>query len=81
MNIQHIRDTNCISPNYLQHHKSAFLIEPISVESIVIALKNALSDYEEASKIGLQGRKVAESQFCANIQSGRLSQFLIELCN
>jgi glycosyltransferase involved in cell wall biosynthesis len=63
-------------PNYLQHHKSAFLIEPGSVESIVFALKNALSDYEEASKIGLEGRKVAESQFCANIQSERLNQFL-----
>jgi len=68
-------------PNYLQHQKSAFLIEPGSVESIVIALKDALSDYEKASKIGLEGRKVAESHFCSNIQSGRLSQFLIELCN
>jgi glycosyltransferase involved in cell wall biosynthesis len=68
-------------PNYLQHQKSAFLIEPGSVESIVIALKDALSDYEKASKIGLEGRRVAESQFCSNIQSGRLSQFLIELCN
>lgn len=54
-------------PNYLQHQKSAFLIELGSAESIVIALKDASLDYEKASNIGLEARKVAESQFCANI--------------
>jgi glycosyltransferase involved in cell wall biosynthesis len=64
-------------PNYLRHEESAYLIEPGSIESLVIALKEALTNPAKAGKIGQQGRKVAESQFCSNIQSERLNQFLI----
>jgi glycosyltransferase involved in cell wall biosynthesis len=63
--------------NYLRHEESAFLIEPGSVESLVSALQEILTNPAKASKIGQGGRKVAESHFCSNIQSERLHQFLI----
>lgn len=65
-------------PDYLEDNVSAFMAEPGDVDSFADALDRALSDKENAERVGLIGRKVAEENFDAKLQAERLVRFLEE---
>ena len=66
-------------PNYLKDRESVFFCKPGDVESLKETLDYALSNPELATKIGIEGRKVAETVFSTNVQSQRLNLFLHSL--
>ena len=65
-------------PDYLEDNVSAFMAEPGDVDSFADAMDRAFRDPENARKVGLRGRKVAETEFNAEIQAKRLYEFLQE---
>ena len=65
-------------PDYLEDNVSAFMAEPGSVASFADAMDRALRNPENARKVGLHGRAVAEKEFNAEIQSKKLQNFLQE---
>ena len=65
-------------PDYLEDNASAFMAEPGSVYSFADAMHRALSDKENAKRVGLNGRKIAEENFSVDLQSKRLLEFLEE---
>ena len=62
--------------DYLNDQESVFFCDPGSVQSLAAALKKALTDSNLSKEIGLNGRKVAENEFSALLQSKRLYRFL-----
>lgn len=66
-------------PDYLKDNESVFFAEPGSVASFAEAMERALSDPENAKRVGANGRKVAEKEFNKNIQAKKLLAFLKEL--
>ena len=66
-------------PNYLKDSESVFFCKPGDVKSLTESLNYALSNPEIATKIGIEGRKVAETVFSTNVQSQRLNLFLRSL--
>jgi len=65
-------------PDYLTDGESVYFAEPGSVDSFAEAMKRALCDPTEAKRIGMNGRKVAESYFNQDIQAKILYDFLKE---
>lgn len=63
-------------PEYLTDEESAYLATPGSVESFAEAMSRALSNIDEAFKIGANGRKVAEIHFNKDVQARKLYEFL-----
>jgi len=63
-------------PDYLTDGESVYFAEPGSVDSFANAMHRALSNPEEAKRIGANGRKVAETHFNKDIQSKILFDFL-----
>lgn len=63
-------------PNYLNDNESAFLAEPGNVSSFAEAMLKALSDKENAVKVGQNGKKIAFENFSASVQSSRLFEFI-----
>lgn len=66
-------------PNYLKDNESVFFAEPGSVASFAEAMERALGDYENAKRVGANGRRVAEEHFNKDVQAGKLFEFLKEL--
>lgn len=66
-------------PNYLTNNESVFFAEPGSIESFAEAMERALGDYENAKRVGANGRKVAEEHFNKDVQARKLMRFLEEL--
>jgi len=66
-------------PNCLTDNESVFFAEPGSVESFAEAMERALGDYENAVRVGTNGRKVAEEYFNKDLQAWKLLMFLEEL--
>lgn len=66
-------------PAYLTENESVFFAEPGSVESFAEAMERALGDYENAMRVGANGRKVAEVHFNKEVQAWKLLGFLEEL--
>lgn len=65
-------------PDYLKDGESVYFAEPGSVDSFAVAMRRALSNPEEAKRIGMNGKKVAEKSFNKDIQSKILFDFLKE---
>lgn len=65
-------------PNYLEDNVSAFIAEPGSIDSFADVMYRALSDKDNAKRVGLNGRKVAEENFSVDVQAKRLVEFLKE---
>lgn len=63
-------------PDYLEDNVSAFMADPGSVDSFADAMDRALRDLENARKVGIRGRDVAEREFNVEIQSKKLLDFL-----
>ena len=63
-------------PNYLEDGVSAFMAIPGNVDSFADAMDRALSNPEEAKKVGANGKKVAETNFSTDVQTKRLVEFL-----
>lgn len=63
-------------PDYLEDNVSAFMADPGSVDSFADAMDRALRDLENARKVGIRGRDVAEREFNVEIQSKKLQDFL-----
>jgi glycosyltransferase involved in cell wall biosynthesis len=68
-------------PDYLVDNESVYFAAPGSIESFADAMKNALSNPQEAKIIGNNGQKVAEKRFNKHIQSKLLYNFLKEIQN
>ncbi len=68
-------------PDYLKDRESVYFADPGSINSFTNAMTLALSDPEEAKKIGMNGRRIAEKQFNKDIQGKILSDFLLKLGN
>ena len=66
-------------PDYLIDNESVFFAQPGSVESFADAMRRALSEPENARRVGLNGKKVAQKEFNKDIQAKKLHQFLLEL--
>lgn len=66
-------------PDYLTDNESVFFAEPGSVESFAEAMDRAMSDPENAKRVGANGRKIAEREFNKDIQARKLYDFLLEL--
>jgi glycosyltransferase involved in cell wall biosynthesis len=66
-------------PDYLVDNESVFFAKPGSVDSFAEAMDRALSNYENAKRVGLNGKKVAEREFNMDIQAKKLYDFLKEL--
>jgi glycosyltransferase involved in cell wall biosynthesis len=66
-------------PDYLVDNESVFFAEPGSVESFAHAMDRALSDPENAKRVGMNGRKVAEKAFNKDMQAKKLYDFLITI--
>ncbi|EKB49149.1 glycosyltransferase family 4 protein [Cecembia lonarensis] len=66
-------------PDYLTDNESVFFAEPGSVESFADAMGRALGDYENAKRVGANGRKVAEEHFNKDVQARKLCDFLEKL--
>lgn len=66
-------------PDYLNDNESVFFAQPGSFESFAEAMRRALSDPENAKRVGLNGKKVAQMEFNKDIQAKKLHQFLLEL--
>ena len=56
-----------------------FFAEPGSVESFSEAMDRALSDPENAKRVGANGRKVAEREFNKDVQARKLFEFFKKL--
>lgn len=65
-------------PSYLNETNS-FIVEPDNNEKFGNRINEVLDDYERASAIGQEGRRLALSHFNYKVQAGRLHQFLNEL--
>lgn len=66
-------------PNYLTDNVSVFFAEPGSVDSFAESMERALGNYENAKRVGENGRKVAEEHFDKNIQVNKMIGFLEDL--
>jgi glycosyltransferase involved in cell wall biosynthesis len=66
-------------PDYLIDKESVFFAEPNSIESFANAMRTALKNSSNASKVGKGGKQVAEIHFNKNIQSKKLYNFLKQL--
>lgn len=64
---------------YLEHEKSAILIEPDSVSAIAVAIQRLASNQQDAMKIGAAGRGVAKKNFDARTLGECLGKLLIKL--
>ncbi len=62
-------------PSYLKDNTSAFFAKPGDVDSFASAMEKALTDFENAKKVGLEGKKIAEHNFSISVQSTRLFDF------
>ncbi len=65
-------------PYYLKDNISAFFAKPGDVDSFALAMENALTNFDNAKKVGLEGRKVAEQNFSISVQSSRLFGFFTQ---
>ena len=65
-------------PEYLEDNVSAFMATPGDVDSFADAIDRALSNLEQAKKVGQKGREVAEKEFNSETQARRLHEFLAE---
>jgi len=66
-------------PNYLVDKESVFFAKPGSFDSFADAMNKALSDPVLAKEIGINGRRVSEKEFNAEIQSQKLKEYLEQL--
>ena len=66
-------------PDYLKNNDSVFFAEPGSVELFSEAMERALSDHENARRVGANGRKVAEREFNKDVQAKKMYDFLLGL--
>lgn len=66
-------------PDYLTDDESVFFARPGSVDSFADAMRRALSRPDFARFVGDNGRKVAEKEFNASIQSKKLVTFFEKL--
>ena len=63
-------------PDYLEDNFSAFMASPGDSESFADAMDRALSDRENARRVGNNGLKVALDNFSIDVQVKRLVKFL-----
>jgi glycosyltransferase involved in cell wall biosynthesis len=64
-------------PSYIKDGETCYLAAPDSVDSFYLKMKEALSDFDRAKKIGLAGREVAIKEFDYRIQANEISKFII----
>jgi glycosyltransferase involved in cell wall biosynthesis len=62
--------------DYFIHGKNAYLAEPGNSVDFALKMEEALSDYNKALEIGVEGKKLAYSTFNYIFQGKRLASFL-----
>ncbi len=63
-------------PDYLVDEESVYFAEPGSEESFANAMRRALSNPEDAKRVGMNGRKIVEVNFNKDIQAKKLYDYL-----
>ncbi len=63
-------------PDYLVDNESVFFADPGSVDSFACSLDRALSNPQNASIVGKNGRHIAEKEFNKDVQTRKLYEFL-----
>jgi glycosyltransferase involved in cell wall biosynthesis len=66
-------------PVYLKDGESVFFAEPGSINSLAESMTRVLNNKEQATKIGQNGKLIAEKHFNKDIQSKTLYNFLLQL--
>lgn len=66
-------------PQYL-NATNAFVVEPDNNDLFADAIEKVFSDYDSATKIGMEGKNLATSVFSAKTQSERLYNYLKTVC-
>ena len=61
--------------DYLTDKVNAFIVEPNNVEAFANCLLYVANHYDEAIKVGLEGKKLAESVFNYKTQAIRMYEF------
>ncbi len=63
-------------PKYLKDGESVFIAEPSNIDSFATKIEEALSNYEKATRIGFNGKKVAEKHFNNILQTKKIINFI-----
>ena len=66
-------------PQYL-NETNAFLVEPDDNYAFASALQKVFSDKKNATEIGYKGQELAQTVFSSKVQSKRLYEYLIKIC-
>lgn len=66
-------------PKYIRHGENGFLSKPGSAEDFVEKLDWMISNYSEASKVGIEGQKLTMADFGNVYQSRRIIDFIAKL--
>ncbi len=64
--------------HFIKDGESGFLAVPNSVDSFYLKMKEALSDYPRAKKIGFAGREIAKQAFDYRKQANEMSNFILK---
>lgn len=64
-------------PEYLTDQKNCYLIAPGDQESLTEALKSSLENYEQAAKIGANGKEFALSNFDYKVNIPKLKEYFL----
>jgi glycosyltransferase involved in cell wall biosynthesis len=67
--------------NFITDGENGFVAMPNSIESFYSKMLEALSDYDKAKEIGLNGRILAKKVFDYKIQSKLVTDYIIEINN
>ena len=65
-------------PLYL-NKSNAFIVSPDDNDAFSSAMITVLEDYDKALQVGMKGKELAMSVFCAKVQSKRLESYLQSL--
>lgn len=63
-------------PKFITDRKTGFLAIPNSSKSFFRKMEEALTDYENAKKVGLKGKEIAENVFNYRIQAKIMADFI-----
>jgi glycosyltransferase involved in cell wall biosynthesis len=66
-------------PKYIYDSVNGYLAKPDSIEDFANKLNYILSNYNEAAKVGLEGKKLSETVFNNEFQASRIIHFIYHL--
>ena len=68
-------------PIYIKHKQNGFLARPGSAVDFAEKLEDILSDYDMAERVGVEGKKLANTHFNNIYQAKRIIEFIDRVRN